>query len=67
MAATNYELSSKLVQYLDLHLTLPIMEYLQERGLYNEDDILRGKLALLEKTNMVRAPEPAEALDLELW
>lgn len=55
MAATNYELSSKLVQYLDLHLTLPIMEYLQERGLYNEDDILRAKLALLDKTNMVRA------------
>lgn len=53
-AAQNYELSSKLVQYLDLHLTLPIMEYLQERGLYNEDDILRAKLALLDKTNMVR-------------
>ncbi|GIL46995.1 hypothetical protein Vafri_3839 [Volvox africanus] len=52
-AAQNYELSSRLVQYLDLHLTLPIMEYLQERGLYNEDDILRAKLALLDKTNMV--------------
>lgn len=51
--AQAYELSQKLAPYLDAHLVLPILEYNQERGLYNEEDVLRAKLALLEKTNMV--------------
>lgn len=36
-------------------LITPVLaaSFSQERGLYNEEDVLRAKLALLEKTNMV--------------
>lgn len=53
MAATNYELSPVLSKYLDRHLIFPLLEFLQEKGIYDETDILKSKLALLDKTNMV--------------
>ena len=48
-----YELSPVLSKYLDRHLIFPLLEFLQEKGIYDETDILRSKLALLDKTNMV--------------
>lgn len=48
-----YELTSTLAKYLDRHLVFPLLEFLQEKGIYNEDDILKSKIALLERTNMV--------------
>lgn len=48
-----YELSSKLSKYLDKHLCFPLLEFLQDRGVYNEDDILKAKFELLQNTNMV--------------
>ncbi|GBG00265.1 eukaryotic translation initiation factor 3 subunit E [Raphidocelis subcapitata] len=49
----HYELSGKLSKYLDRHLIFPLLEFLQEKGLYAEDDVLKAKIALLQRTNMV--------------
>eukprot|EP00879_Flechtneria_rotunda_P008745 GHRR01009159.1.p1 GENE.GHRR01009159.1~~GHRR01009159.1.p1 ORF type:complete len:433 (+),score=137.31 GHRR01009159.1:130-1428(+) len=48
-----YELSSTLAKYLDKHLYLPLLEFLQAQGIYAEEDMLRAKIALLQNTNMV--------------
>jgi translation initiation factor 3 subunit E len=48
-----YELSRKLSKYLDRHLIFPLLEFLQDKGIYAEEDILKAKIALLQKTNMV--------------
>eukprot|EP00775_Hariotina_reticulata_P011661 gene11661-11804_t len=48
-----YELSSTLFKFLDKHLCFPLLEFLQDKGLYNEEDIMRAKIALLQNTNMV--------------
>jgi translation initiation factor 3 subunit E len=53
MAHAQYELSSTLAKYLDRHLVFPLLEFLQEKGIYNEDDLLKSKIALLQSTNMV--------------
>jgi translation initiation factor 3 subunit E len=48
-----YELSKTLFKYLDKHLCFPLLEFLQDKGVYAEDDILKAKIALLQNTNMV--------------
>lgn len=48
-----YEISGTLAKYLDRHLILPLLEFLQDKGVYNEADIMEAKIALLQKTNMV--------------
>lgn len=48
-----YDLTSKLGQYLDLHLVFPLMEFLSSRGLYDEQELQETKLDLLNHTNMV--------------
>eukprot|EP00195_Chlamydomonas_chlamydogama_P011425 CAMPEP_0202902852 /NCGR_PEP_ID=MMETSP1392-20130828/17255_1 /ASSEMBLY_ACC=CAM_ASM_000868 /TAXON_ID=225041 /ORGANISM="Chlamydomonas chlamydogama, Strain SAG 11-48b" /LENGTH=422 /DNA_ID=CAMNT_0049589665 /DNA_START=36 /DNA_END=1304 /DNA_ORIENTATION=- len=50
---SEYELSPVLSKYLDKHLVFPLLEFLQEKGLYDENDILKSKLHLLKNTNMV--------------
>jgi translation initiation factor 3 subunit E len=40
-------------KHLDKHLVLPLLEFLQTKGCYDDKSILRAKLALLEKTNMI--------------
>jgi len=48
-----YELSRTLSKYLDKHLIFPLLEYLQDKGIYSDDDIMKAKIALLQNTNMV--------------
>lgn len=48
-----YDLTSSGVKYLDRHLVFPLLEFLSQQQLYPEDDIQKGKLELLQKTNMV--------------
>lgn len=48
-----YDLSTRIGAYLDRHLVFPILEFLSERGLYNEHDILQARIDLLSQTNMV--------------
>lgn len=48
-----FELTPVLSKYLDRHLVFPLLEFLQEKQIYNEDDIMKAKLELLKHTNMV--------------
>ena len=50
-----WELTSKLGPFLDRHLVIPLLEFLSVNGkeIYDETDLLRGKLELLSGTNMI--------------
>ncbi|CAN6203413.1 unnamed protein product [Urochloa humidicola] len=48
-----HDLTPRLARHLDRHLVFPLLESLQERGLYPEEEILAAKLRLLAGTNMV--------------
>ncbi|KAL0404874.1 UNVERIFIED_CONTAM: Eukaryotic translation initiation factor 3 subunit E [Sesamum radiatum] len=51
--AAKYDLTQRIAPQLDRHLVFPLLEFLQERGLYPEEDILKAKIELLNDTNMV--------------
>lgn len=48
-----YDLTQKIGQYLDRHLVFPLLEFLSAKQIYDEADMLKGKLELLSNTNMV--------------
>ena len=48
-----YDLTPRIAPNLDRHLVFPILEFLQERRLYEDGQILKEKIELLNKTNMV--------------
>jgi translation initiation factor 3 subunit E len=48
-----YDLTRTIGQYLDRHLVFPLLEFLGSKQIYPEADLLKGKLELLSKTNMV--------------
>ncbi|KAF5747967.1 eukaryotic translation initiation factor 3 subunit E [Tripterygium wilfordii] len=48
-----YDLTPRIAPNLDRHLVFPLLEFLQERQLYPDDQILKAKIELLNKTNMV--------------
>jgi len=48
-----YDLSMKMVPFLDRHLIFPVFNFLQETGLYNQTAIQRAQLTLLAETNMI--------------
>ncbi|KAK9154791.1 hypothetical protein Sjap_002271 [Stephania japonica] len=48
-----YDLTPRIAPNLDRHLVFPLLEFLQERQLYKDDEILKAKIELLSKTNMV--------------
>lgn len=48
-----YDLTQSLLKFLDRHLVFPLLEFLSQQQLYPEEDIQKGKLDLLQKTNMV--------------
>ncbi|KAG6469115.1 eukaryotic translation initiation factor 3 subunit E-like [Zingiber officinale] len=49
----NHDLTSRIAPQLDRHLVFPLLEFLQERELYPNDEILKAKIQLLSHTNMV--------------
>ncbi|KAJ8445796.1 hypothetical protein Cgig2_027877 [Carnegiea gigantea] len=49
----NYDLTPRIAPNLDRHLVFPLLEFLQERQLYPEEELLKAKIDLLNKTNMV--------------
>ncbi|KAL2483046.1 eukaryotic translation initiation factor 3E [Forsythia ovata] len=51
--AARYDLTQLIAPQLDRHLVFPLLEFLQERGLYAEEEILEAKIELLIHTNMV--------------
>lgn len=48
-----HDLTPRIAPNLDRHLVFPLMEFLQERQLYPDEQILKSKIELLNKTNMV--------------
>ncbi|ERN00527.1 hypothetical protein AMTRI_Chr07g77760 [Amborella trichopoda] len=50
---SEYDLTSKIAPHLDRHLVFPLLEFLQERHLYADEEILKAKIELLNETNMV--------------
>jgi len=48
-----FDLTGTLSQYLDRHLVFPLLEFLSVKEVYDENDMLHGKLNLLSNTNMV--------------
>ncbi|XP_056158453.1 eukaryotic translation initiation factor 3 subunit E [Syzygium oleosum] len=49
----SYDLTPRIAPNLDRHLVFPILEFLQERQLYPDEEILKSKIELLSQTNMV--------------
>ncbi|XP_022102248.1 eukaryotic translation initiation factor 3 subunit E-B-like [Acanthaster planci] len=48
-----YDLTSTIGQYLDRHLVFPLLEFLSVKEIYDEKEMLEGKLGLLSNTKMV--------------
>ncbi|KAI0531322.1 hypothetical protein KFK09_000875 [Dendrobium nobile] len=48
-----HDLTSRIAPHLDRHLVFPLLEFLQERQLYADEEILKAKINLLSQTNMV--------------
>jgi len=48
-----YDLTQNICVYLDRHLVFPLLEFLGLKGVYSEQELLKAKLDLLDKTNMV--------------
>lgn len=54
MESTNqYDLTSRISQFLDKHLVFPLLEFLSQKQVYQASDIEAAKLDLIGKTNMV--------------
>jgi translation initiation factor 3 subunit E len=48
-----HDLTARMAGQMDCHLVFPLLEFLQERALYANKEILEAKLRLLSGTNMV--------------
>ncbi|KAI9207858.1 eukaryotic translation initiation factor 3 [Polychytrium aggregatum] len=48
-----FDLTSKIGQYLDRHMVIPLLEFITHKNLYDEKDLLEAKYDLLSKTNMI--------------
>ena len=51
--SSSTDLTSKLLPHLDRHLALPLLDFLENRGSYTHDAVLKAKYKLLLPTNMV--------------
>lgn len=48
-----HDLTQELCKNLDRHLAFPLLEFLSNKEIYDETDIQKAKIDLLQKTNMV--------------
>jgi translation initiation factor 3 subunit E len=55
MDLIQYDLSPKIGAHVDSHLFLSILRFIEDQGLYEEKEILRGQLAVLKRSNMTDA------------
>ncbi|KAJ1918421.1 eukaryotic translation initiation factor 3 subunit E [Tieghemiomyces parasiticus] len=49
----DYDLTQKMIPFLDRQLVFPLLQFLSVKELYDEGDLLQSKYDLLSKTNMV--------------
>jgi len=48
-----WDLSQKIIPYLDRHLAFPLLAYLTETGLFSAEEVQAAQYELARKTNMV--------------
>lgn len=48
-----HDLTPTLGQYLDPHLLIPSLEFVSDKEIYDKTDMLKSKLHLISKTNMI--------------
>lgn len=48
-----FDLTSRIGQYLDRHLIFPMLEFLYEKQMYDENELLQTKLDIISKTKMI--------------
>lgn len=48
----DYDLTARMVAHMDRHLALPLLEFLQEHKVYDDAQILQGKISLLSGTKI---------------
>merc|ERR1719217_1803271 len=48
-----YDLTMTNAKYMDRHLLLPLIDFLQNKGMHTKEELGKAKLSLLSKTNMV--------------
>jgi len=51
--AEKYDLTYKVGAYLDRHMVFPLLEFLSSKEIYDDTELLRGRLELLQGTNML--------------
>jgi len=49
----DWDLSQKIIPYLDRHLAFPLLAYLTETGLFPAEEVQAAQYGLARKTNMV--------------
>ena len=52
-ALKSNDLTAHLIPHLDRHLVLPLLDFLESRGTYSHEEVLKAKYDLLKPTNMV--------------
>lgn len=50
---TEYDISQKLIPYMDRHLAFPVLAHLSELSLFPEEDVRFAQYELARGTNMV--------------
>lgn len=53
MSAASYDLTQKLIPFLDRHLVLPLLAHLSEAELFPAEQIARAQYELVKETNML--------------
>jgi len=48
-----YDLTSRFAPFYDQHLVLPLIEFLENKGLYKQEDMLKAQMSLLKHTKMI--------------
>ncbi len=52
-AMREYDLTPKLSEYLDLHLILPLLDFLENCKIYPADEVKAARLEIIQPTNML--------------
>uniref|UniRef100_A0A915CP54 Eukaryotic translation initiation factor 3 subunit E n=1 Tax=Ditylenchus dipsaci TaxID=166011 RepID=A0A915CP54_9BILA len=48
-----FDLTQRVAPFLDLHLVIPLLEFIQPRKIYDDDSLYRTHRSVMQKTNMI--------------